>query len=302
MAMDKTHIEPEVSIQRGADVPRTPTISVIVLSVDSDTRASDAIESLLSQDDETLEVVAVNTGVGSLKSALTEVLPCVVLVESATKRFAGGARNLGVANATAPIIAFLAADCVAGPGWIRARISAHREHEAIANSLRPTPVTNSVARCIAWAAYLSTHFSRMPEVLPEFAGYFGVSYSRRLLDTVGAFNESLRIGEDSEFNVRVRSIASIAWRPDIITYHRYPTRLFDAIKDQLERGALQAAYHKKRGISSTKYATVNAKIAVKYFLHIAKRGRNDFAENPIGSNLLSLAFGLLRSAGAFASR
>jgi hypothetical protein len=163
------------------------------------------------------------------------MLDRIVLVETPLPRLPGGTRNLGLAQATAPIVAFLAADCLATPGWAAYRIAAHDSNLAVASCIRPAPGPDGRVPLAAWAAHLLLHSRRAPEFPEHRALRYGVSYRRDVFDRAGYFLEDRRIGEDTEFNGRLS--APPAWAPGIVTLHRYPTTAAAALGDAFRRGA-----------------------------------------------------------------
>ena len=236
---------PDLRISGGSNSPARPNISVIVISTNSDGRVLAAVNSLLHQG-QPAEIILVNSGKGSLKPVLGEIAQKVVLVETSHRQYAGGARNIGIRISTAPVIAFLAADCLATPGWLASRISDHYSYRSVASALRPAP---NPAGCIsfwAWASHIAIHHTRMPSMDANAASLFGMSYDRTLFNEIGLFNEGVRVGEDRILNDKVRGIQVPHWNPRIITLHRYPESMSSAIKDLFARGRRQAMEQRQK--------------------------------------------------------
>jgi hypothetical protein len=215
------------------------------MSIDSNPFAGTAIDSILAQNS-AAEIIAVNSGHGSLRSSLGDRLSRIVLVESPTKRLPGGTRNLGLAQAHAPIIAFLAADCIAGPGWIAGRLAGHRAGaEAVASTLLPAPDRNGRVPTPVLAMYAFLHSRRWPGADPDRAPRYGASYLRSTFDRIGIYREDLRVGEDTEFNARLP--ARPVWRGDVLTLQRYPATIAAVWADAVERGRLSYEWNRRRG-------------------------------------------------------
>jgi hypothetical protein len=70
---------------------------------------------------------------------------------------------------------------------------------------------------------------------------YGLSYERHLFKTFGDFREDLRVGEDTEFNARLRGRVTIAFAPSVSTAHRNPTRPMELIRELYGRGRRRAA-------------------------------------------------------------
>lgn len=224
-------------VVRGVSVPIGAPISVIVMAINGDARAVDAVASLRAQD-VVVQIIVVNTGHGSLAATLTLHLDHIVLAESDELRLPGGTRNLGISQSTSGIVAFLAADCVAAPGWASRRLAAHAAGAlAVASALRPAPGKDGRVPLASWATYALLHPRRFPECPPDEVAAYGASYSRRLFELHGLFREDLRVGEDTEFRHRITSSGSAPeWAPEVVTLHNYPATLKEALIEMFERG------------------------------------------------------------------
>jgi glycosyltransferase involved in cell wall biosynthesis len=203
------------------------------MAIHSDARTLEAIASLR---DETVsaEIIVVNTGSGSLRGSLAGLLDRIVLIERSRPGLPGLTRNLGLAETHAPIVAFLAADCLATPGWLARRIAAHAEAAAVASAIRPALAADGRVSLSSWASCMLLHPRRWPEYPADGALRAGVSYARELFDRHGTFLEDVRIDEDTEFNRRLPKRP--AWAPSIVTQHRYPVTPTAACVDAFRRG------------------------------------------------------------------
>jgi glycosyltransferase involved in cell wall biosynthesis len=212
----------------------------VVLSLRAQEGVVDAVASLREQVPEP-EVVVVNSGGGDPTPALAARWPDVRVVNSADRLLPGAARNAGIAATHAPLVAFLAADCRAEPGWVAGRLRAHRAGATAVASVVTNLHPDSVS---ARAAHLLMYQRRMAETPAAERLLYGVSYERRLLERHGAFRPDLRQGEDSELNSRV---GAIAWAGDVRTAHDNPTSPAALLRDQFERG--------RRGAGASPLAT-----------------------------------------------
>ena len=213
-------------------------VACVVLSLGNEPGLVAAVRSLLAQDTPA-EIVVVNSGGGDPGATLRQAGISVNVTTRQQRLNPGAVRNLGVGSTRAPYIAFLAADCIAEPGWISGRLRAHRSGgPAVASA-----VTNAYPHsCCAWASYMLLFSRRAPgsSVPARERKLFGVSYARELFERFGLFREDMRSGEDEEFNRRFSDVASITWAPDVRTAHRHPTRVKALILDQFVRGIRMA--------------------------------------------------------------
>lgn len=223
-------VEPLVEGRGYRPLHHDPEIAVVVMAVGNPPELRGAVASVLDQD-LPAEVVVVNTGGGH--AAATVGPMGVRVVETRDVRYVGAARNLGIASTRAPIVAFLAADCRAEPGWLSARLAAHRAGaRAVASSL-----TNGAPKgVVSWASYGLLSVNRMPTLSADRALRYGASYNRELLGETGPFREDLRTGEDTDYHERIGDRCPIEWCPTVRTAHLHPTSMRGLLLEQYRRG------------------------------------------------------------------
>jgi GT2 family glycosyltransferase len=218
-------------------------MACVVLAFENPRALVRAVRSIVAQS-EPVELVVVNSGGGGARRSLAEAGLDVRVIERPDRLFPGGARNLGIASTSAPWVSFLADDCEAEPGWVEARLAAHRAGaEAVASA-----VTNPDGRNVAaWTSYVSLFNRRMPGISPARALLYGASYARDLFSRFGNFREDLRTGEDTEFHQRLAGRVPIVWEPRVRTAHRHPTDFRSLLSDHFRRGARSAATWREFG-------------------------------------------------------
>lgn len=214
----------------------TPELACAVLSYRDEPFLVDAVRSVLSQG-VPVEVVVVNSGGGDPARRLAAAGVDIPVYSVAHRLYPGGARNIGIDRTRAPFVAFLAADCIAAPGWAAARLRAHR---AGAATVASAPTNAYPESSVAWASLLLQHNRRLAVTRPSQRLYYSVSYDRALFERFGHFREDLRAGEDTEFNARIREHAPPVLATEALTAHRYPTESRRMLRDAFRRGCLQA--------------------------------------------------------------
>ncbi len=214
----------------GLDI--VPELSVVIFATNADPDTPGAVQSVLDQDIP-CEIIVVNSNGGDMAGLLTAYADRITIIEHAELLYAGGARNLGIAATTCPYIAFLACDCRAAKGWARYRLARHRDGAgAVASSVMHDRPWNLVA----WADHLVFFPRRLPHLPRQLAIKYSVSYSRAALDRHGRFDETMRIGEDTEYNARFAPGERPVWTPEVVTIHRNNTSLPGMIRHQYQRG------------------------------------------------------------------
>ena len=208
-----------------------PELSVVVFSFRDEETVLAAVDSLREQD-EGIEIVVSHSG-GGRTSDLLRARPDVRVLASDARLLPGAARNAGVAAAAGEHVAFLAADCLAAPGWVANRMRRHREGaDAVASAV--LPLVDSLPSRAVW---LTEHSARLPTERPRVGALHGMSFARPLLERVGPFREDMVTGEDTLVTDAVRAAgARIAWAPEVVSLHRYPTTVRAAAADAFRRG------------------------------------------------------------------
>jgi hypothetical protein len=225
------------TIHEGRQVARAP-LAVVVLSVGAPPELPEAVESLLAQDSPA-EIVVVNSGGGPIRERLAPYLDRIRLIACPERRLVGAARNIGIDASRARYVAFLAADCLALPGWVSGRV---RRHRAGAAAVGTPVVSDRPGRLVSHAYHSIMYGRRNPATPPDLALCFGLSYDRGLFAELGYFAPGLQVGEDSVFNAMVRARRVVDWAPEVVTAHRDPRGVLEFLADQAKRGARRASH------------------------------------------------------------
>jgi peptidoglycan/xylan/chitin deacetylase (PgdA/CDA1 family)/glycosyltransferase involved in cell wall biosynthesis len=224
-------------LQPGDGLAVTAKLACVVMSLHDEPGLIASVQSLLDQPED-VEIVVVNTGGGDPAASLVAAGIDVPVINHQERLYPGAVRNIGIENTTAPYVAFLEADCLALPGWAAARLREHKAGACAVGSSMTNAYPDSVC---AWAGLLLLDHRRM-HVTPEHRRLnYGLSLDRGLFERYGAFREDLRAAEDTEFRERLAGDVRIAWASDVVSAHRYPTKMRELIRDTFRRGRLQAA-------------------------------------------------------------
>ena len=219
-------------------------LACVVISLRAQPGVVAAVRSVLSQG-EPVELVVVNSGGGDVAGVLRGAGLDVPVVELPERVFPGAARNAGLAATSAPFVAFLAADCLAAPGWAAERLRAHR---AGAGGVASAMVCRPDATLTERASLLLLHNRRLPDTPPQRRLLYSLSYDRSLFERFGRFCEDIRIGEDTLFNRSLGGGVRIEWGEGVRTAHDFPRTLRALVADQYARGRRRASMGDRRPV------------------------------------------------------
>ncbi len=218
-----------------------PVLTVVVMGFQNEDTIADSIRSVLAQEaDAQFEVVVITSGGDRSGDLVRDLFPDLPLVESPRRLMPGGARNEGVRISKGEFVAFLAADCLAGPGWVNARIRAHQAgHRATAGAM-----TNARPdRPWAWASLYLNYRERLSTrpagvvAWPDPTAH-SLSIERSLLDELAGFEDRLRIGEDTAVARRLAERGVPVWfEPQAVAAHVGPASTAEFLREQYQRGA-----------------------------------------------------------------
>lgn len=276
-----------------------PQLACVVLSLANSPTLTAAVRSLRAQS-VPAEIVVVNSGGGDPAETLRQAGIDVKVINLQTRLLPGAARNVGIEATRAPYVAFLAADCVAEPGWVEGRV---RRHQAGSPAVSCAVTCPHPRNLWSRASYIALFSRRMPRTPEGEVLHYGVSYARPLFGQFGVFREDLRSMEDSEFNDRLAAKIPITWAPEVRSAHLHPTTPFALGRDQLARGARMArARRRLTGRGQEWRVALNAFNRVRETLRLAWQaaGPGDRAY-VVGAGLLLVPAAAAYALGALSS-
>jgi glycosyltransferase involved in cell wall biosynthesis len=171
-------------------------ISCIIPVYNGERYLSEALDSVLAQDPQLFEIIVVDDGSTDGTAAILNAYAGVIRVVRQSNLGAAAARNTGLREANGDVIAFLDADDIWPAGRMRIladELESDAAADVVAGSVeildqRPAkPAGREDLRTIHRIHCVGSLLSR-----------------RSVFDRVGAFNEALRVVEDTEFIIRAR--------------------------------------------------------------------------------------------------
>jgi GT2 family glycosyltransferase len=196
----------------------TPTIAVVVPTVDRVALLERTLRGLAAQDGVDFEVIVVhdgNPGVRELLASWRERLPVRAL--QIPERGAVPKRNVGWRAASAPFIAFTDDDCEPAPGWLKAAVAAFDEADPSVDLIQGRVDSHPED------GHVDGTFKRTIEVHARYEGYPNANlvYRRSALERVGGYDDAYwGAGEDSDLAHRViESGGAVRYVDDAVVWH-----------------------------------------------------------------------------------
>ena len=149
------------------------------------------------------ETVLVESSGDGTAGLVQQRFPWVRLVESETRCYAGDARNLAIPLTSAPVVAFLDADCVVPDDWVDSVVEAHTDSHLLVGGVIDNAAPESLLAC----GYHFLEFNlwlpgRGPAEIDEIAGCC-LSLKREAFDRYGPFVAGT-YSSDTAFQWRMR--------------------------------------------------------------------------------------------------
>ncbi len=191
-----------------------PKISVVIPHLNQPDMLSRCLASLTDNTRPPDEVIVVDNG----SETLPEVPAYVTLLQEKTPG-PGPARNLGVAQATGNVLAFIDADCLARFDWLEEAEKAIATADILGGDVRIGYVNPSQLTVLE--AYESIYAYQMKRYIAEesFTGTGNLIVRREVLEDVGPF-AGLSVAEDKDWGQRATGMGyKIIYVPRVRIYH-----------------------------------------------------------------------------------
>jgi GT2 family glycosyltransferase len=217
-------------------LPETrPRISVVIPHLNQPAMLVRCLESLAKGHRPPDEIIVVDNGSTALPEAVCAAHPGVRLLQEPTPG-PGPARNTGVAASTGDILAFIDADCLAGPDWLAEADAAMADPAAQILGGDVRIAYTDPQRLTMLEAYESIYAYRMDRYIARegFTGTGNLVVRREVLAAVGPF-AGLSVAEDRDWGHRATAMGyRIRYVPGMKVYH--PARQkFSEMKTKWDR-------------------------------------------------------------------
>lgn len=224
-------------------------MAIVIAAYNADETLGAQLDALaVQQSDTRIEIVVVDNGSTDDTAAVIETAARrdarVRRVAATDGRGAGYARNVGVAETTAPWIAFCDADDVVGVDWVDAIVGALATHPFVTGPLDTSALNEG------WLA--GSRGTAISSGQPMFEGVFPIASScnlaihRELFDAHGGFDESFRIGQDTELSLRLWCAGvALHFAPAATVHYRYRATMRGVFGQARAFGRAQAAIEQR---------------------------------------------------------
>jgi glycosyltransferase involved in cell wall biosynthesis len=178
-------------------VSASPTVGVVVAVRNGVDQLAAALEGVLSQEPAPTDVVVLDGGSTDGSADLAATVDGVRVVAQVGLGL-GAARNQALREVRGELVAFCDSDDRWAPDSLTLRIehlSSYADCDAVIGRVVTTSLDDEVVPDV--------HIQRLGVPLPGYTPG-ALLARRRVFDAVGPFNESMRIGTDSEWFVRLR--------------------------------------------------------------------------------------------------
>jgi cellulose synthase/poly-beta-1,6-N-acetylglucosamine synthase-like glycosyltransferase len=211
------------------------------------------LESLLGQEQSGLQVEVIVADNGSTDETAAIVRRyaqrgTVRLVQASHRRGPSVARNAVVAAARGEIIAFVDADCIAHPSWLKQIHAGFSDPSVgcVAGAILAADPRTPTERFCARHHLLAPELTLAHRFLP-FVATANAAFRSELFRQVGGFDETLIAGEDADllWRMQLETGYRLAYRPDAVVWHRHRDSPNALLRQQIVWGTGSALLYRK---------------------------------------------------------
>lgn len=226
-----------------------PTVSVIVPVFNAERGLPRLMRSLRGQDYpcERVEIILVDNGSTDRSADLMRGFADATALSFTDWASSYAARNVGVAKATGDVLAFIDADCWAGPRWIKSGVAALRSgFDRIAGRVEfvmsPRPNIYEIFDS-------ARNFQQADFVSRGWSGAGNLFVWKRVMDEIGPWDARLISQGDTEFGVRAsRAGKTLGYAPEAVVFHRARRSLKALVKKWIRTEYGAAQVFRRRGL------------------------------------------------------
>jgi glycosyltransferase involved in cell wall biosynthesis len=282
--------------------PGLPRISVIIPAYNRAGMISRAIDSVLAQDFHDFELIVVDDGSTDETVEVARGFddPRVRVVALGRNRGSNAARNAGIKNALAPLVAFLDSDDTYLPhklSTVVAEFDRDPELEVLVDSFVKLTAPNARRDRIERLNPRITsnaEFARRLFARELWKPTSAITVKREAAIRAGMFDEGVGRRQDFEFLIRLTEVAKCA-STDAITWTKYWTPDSISERKAFVASTLDLVRRHPQYLARPEYRCGLAKDLARHLLMLLRQRR--YGEATTGVRLLLREFGAARTAG-----
>ncbi len=215
-----------------------PAVAVVVPIYNGSKTIEACLDSLLAQDypRALVEIVVVdNASTDGTAQVLERYQGRIKLLWEQT-RGPSTARNKGIREATAEVIAFIDADCAAEPSWLR-HLVAPLSKRSVGISGGKILSRRPCNRIEMFGEKIHNHHKAIEVYQPPYAISMNWASPRNVLMEAGLFDEAFQRCEDVSLSMKINQLGyELVYRPGAITYHRNEHTLPGLFREGFQHG------------------------------------------------------------------
>ncbi len=220
----------------------TPTLSIVILTLDEEEHIGPCLDALARQDDQDFEVLVVDAastdGTLDVVREAQQGYPVPLRLEASSRRLpVGEARNLGIEEANGSLIGFLSADVQAHPGWTRQAKQSLQDADIVYGRQVHTPPHRTPSAAVRGLRY---HFPADPTDQPARYASNANAALRREIPTQHPFGGTNEAGAVDDLLLTQRAAesgCSITYDPDMVVSHRDVTSFSQELNKNLREAS-----------------------------------------------------------------
>jgi len=232
-----------------------PKISVVICAYNAAHCIEGILYSLQKQTFKDFEIVVADDGSTDRTSEIAKAAGALVV--NMTHQGLSAARNVGINNSRAEIVAIIDSDCYASPQWLEEIHKEITNGEIVVTGNTMIPKSNFLGDCISGLGYpggAHLGFEKMWKV--DENGYTNhlaggnCAFIKKQIQDLGAFNETLTITADDVYlSMKILEKGfRIKYNPQIVMYHQPRKDLKSFVSWHYMRG--RGSYFFKKHLSS----------------------------------------------------
>jgi glycosyltransferase involved in cell wall biosynthesis len=203
------------------------SVSVVIPAWNEESCIDRCLASVLSQDfpRDQMEVVVVDNGSTDATVSIARQFPVRIVDEA--RLGAARARNTGIRAARGEIVAFLDADCVANPDWLRELLSGSDDEKigCFLGDILPMPGGGLISDFVHDRRLISQKV--LTSSPPPIAAGANIAYRKSVFEEIGYFDETFMEGEDGDLFWRLVKSGRFNFRfqRQAAVFHPHPSSL-----------------------------------------------------------------------------